>query len=115
MRAVFAITAVAALAFVVVLLVTRRPPLPDDLPPERFASALRAGGRYVRNSPVVRRKLLRVVLFVVPGADVWALLPVVADVLLDSGSTGFGLMLGCLGVGAVLGAAACRESPPPVD
>jgi MFS family permease len=59
----------------------------------------------VRNSPVVRRMLLRVFLFVLPGAAIWALLPVVADELLDSGSTGFGLLLGSLGFGAVLGAA----------
>ena len=102
---VFAITAVSALAFVVVLLRTRRPAVPRNLPPERFASAVRAGGRYVRNSPAVRRMLLRVFLFVLPGAAVWALLPLVADDLLDAGSTGFGLLLGSLGAGAVLGAA----------
>jgi MFS family permease len=49
--------------------------------------------------------LLRVLLFVLPGAAIWALLPVVADRLLDSGSTGFGVLLGSLGLGAVLGAA----------
>jgi MFS family permease len=102
---VFAVTAVAALVFVTVLVLTRRTPMPADLPPERFASALRAGGRYVRNSPVVRRLLLRVFLFVLPGAAVWALLPLVADNLLDVGSTGFGLLLGSLGAGAVVGAA----------
>lgn len=102
---VFAVTAVSALVFVVVLLRTRRPPTIAGLPPERFASALRAGGRYVRNSPAVRRMLLRVFLFVLPGAAMWALLPVVADERLHGGSTGFGLLLGSLGAGAVLGAA----------
>ncbi|WP_218593148.1 MFS transporter [Pseudonocardia oceani] len=102
---VFAVTAVAALAFVLALTVTRRPPRDAALPPERFASAMRAGGRYVRNSPVVRRMLLRVVLFVLPGAAIWALLPVVADELLRTSSTGYGLLLGSLGVGAILGAA----------
>jgi MFS family permease len=102
---VFAVTAVAALVFVLVLVATRRGGVVAELPPERFTGALRAGGRYVRNSPVVRRMLLRVLLFVLPGAAIWALLPVVADQLLDSGSTGFGLLLGSLGLGAVLGAA----------
>ena len=37
------------------------------LPPERFRQRMRAGGRYVRNSPAVRRMLLRVFLFVLPG------------------------------------------------
>ena len=49
--------------------------------------------------------LLRVFLFVLPGAAIWALLPVVADDLLDAGSAGYGLLLGALGAGAVLGAA----------
>jgi MFS family permease len=102
---VFAVTAVAAFVFVVALTVTGRPPPDAALPPERFASALRAGGRYVRNSPAVRRMLLRVFLFVLPGSALWALLPVVADQLLDSGSAGYGLLLGTLGAGAVLGAA----------
>jgi hypothetical protein len=102
---VFAFTAAAALGFVLALVVGRPAPDVAKRPPERFGSALRAGGRYVRNSPVVRRMLLRVALFVLPGSAVWALLPVVADDLLDSGSTGFGLLLGSLGVGAVLGAA----------
>src|SRR3954464_4334518 len=50
---VFAVTALAALIFVAVLTVTRRPTVAADMPPERFTSALVAGGRYVRNSPVV--------------------------------------------------------------
>ena len=36
--------------------------------PERFVSALRAGGRYVRYAPVVRRILLRAALFLSRGA-----------------------------------------------
>ncbi len=102
---VFAVNAAAALVFVLVLAFSRRPKTHAGLPPERFASALRAGGRYVRNSPAVRRMLLRVFLFVLPGSAIWALLPVVADDLLDAGSAGYGLLLGALGAGAVLGAA----------
>ena len=72
--------------------------------PERLASAIRAGRRYVRNSPAVRRMLLRVGLFVLPGAALWALLPLVASRLLRTGSTGYGVLLAALGAGAVLGA-----------
>lgn len=102
---VFSVNAAAALIFVAVLVVSRRPGVPAGMPPERFASAMYAGGRYVRNSPTVRRMLLRVFLFVLPGAAIWALLPVVAADLLDAGSAGYGLLLGALGFGAVLGAA----------
>ena len=72
--------------------------------PERFASAIRAGQRYVRHSLAVRRMLLRVGLFVLPGAALWALLPLVASRLLGTGPTGYGVLLAALGAGAVLGA-----------
>ena len=48
--------------------------------------------------------MLRIVLFVVPGAALWALLPLVASQLLGLDATGYGLLLAALGVGAVVGA-----------
>jgi MFS family permease len=103
--AVFAVNVASAVAFTLVLLATGRPAGSEQPSlPERFTSAIRAGGRYVRNSPVVRRMLLRVGLFVLPGAAMWALLPLVATQLLGLGSAGYGLLLGALGAGAVLGA-----------
>ncbi|MHA6796240.1 MFS transporter [Pseudonocardia bannensis] len=102
--AVFAINAAAAVAFALVLTAGRHPVGDRGALPERFTSAMRAGQRYVRNSPVVRRMLLRVVLFVLPGAAMWALLPLVASRLLGAGAAGYGLLLGALGAGAVLGA-----------
>ena len=72
--------------------------------PERFIPGLRAGGRYVRHAPVVRRILLRAALFLVPGSALWALLPLIATRRLGLGSDGYGLLLGALGVGAIGGA-----------
>jgi MFS family permease len=72
--------------------------------PEGLVSGLRAGGRYVRHAPVVRRILLRASLFLVPGSALWALLPLVATRRLGLGSGGYGVLLGALGVGAVGGA-----------
>ncbi|MEV4760458.1 MFS transporter [Micromonospora sp. NPDC049559] len=71
--------------------------------PERFTAALRAGGRYVRHSPIVRRLLLRSVLFLVPGSALWALLPLIANKRLGLGSGGYGVLLAALGVGAIAG------------
>jgi len=53
---------------------------------------------------VVRRLLLRSLLFVLPGTALWALLPLVATRRLGLGSGGYGLLLAALGVGAVAGA-----------
>jgi MFS family permease len=72
--------------------------------PERFLPGLRAGGRYVRHAPVVRRILLRAALFLVPGSALWALLPLIATRRLGLAADGYGVLLGALGVGAVGGA-----------
>jgi len=114
--AVFGLNALSFAVFAVALLRWRRPPETGGGHAERFGPALRAGGRYVRYSPVVRRVLLRVALFVVPGSVVWGLLPLVAEQELHLGSGGYGILLAALGIGAVLGALLMprvrREIPP---
>lgn len=102
--AVFAINAATFAVLAAVLAGWHREAVDGTDLPEHFGSALRAGGRYVRHSPIMRRMLLRSALFVVPGAAVWALLPLVATQLLGLGSGGYGLLLAALGVGAVTGA-----------
>jgi MFS family permease len=102
--AVFALNAGTFLIYGIVVALWR--PSSDTTPhlPERFLSALRAGGRYVRYAPVVRRILLRAALFLVPASALWGLLPIVASRRLGLGSSGYGLLLGALGVGAIAGA-----------
>ncbi len=102
--AVFGINAVTFLAFAVVLFLWHRRPPEDAALPEPFVAALRAGGRYVRHSLVVRRFLLRLCLFIVPGVALWALLPLLASRRLGMGAGGYGLLLAALGAGAILGA-----------
>jgi MFS family permease len=101
---VFGLNAVSFAGIVIVLAAWRRPASEQLMPMERPISALSAGGRFIRSSPVVRRILLRAVLFIAPGSAVWGLLAVIAKDRLHLSSSGYGLMLGALGVGAVLGA-----------
>ncbi len=101
--AVFALNAAAFLVYGLVVVFWHPPARTESARPERFVSALRAGGRYVRYSPVVRRLLLRAALFLVPGSALWALLPLVATQGLGQGAGGYGLLLAALGVGAVAG------------
>jgi quinol monooxygenase YgiN len=102
--AVFALNALSFGFLALVLATWRRAPVEPDEVPEGFGSALRAGGRYIRYSLVVRRILLRSLLFVVPGTVVWALLALIANRRLGLGPGGYGLLLAALGVGAVAGA-----------
>ena len=101
---VFALNAVSFIGIAVTVACWRSPAHTDTGPPERLVEALRAGGRYVRHSPTVRRLLYRAVLFIPAAGALWALLPVVAARNLHLGSAGYGVMLGAVGIGAVLGA-----------
>ncbi|WP_405498501.1 MFS transporter [Nocardia sp. NBC_00511] len=101
---VFALNAVSFAGILVVLLRWRREPEDRILPSERPIAALQAGLRFIHAAPAVRRVLLRCLLFVAPGSALWALLPIVAHARLGLSSSGYGLLLGALGVGAVLGA-----------
>ena len=101
---VFALNAVSFVGIVVVLVWWRRPAVERDYPPERALAALSAGGRFIRSSPIVRRILLRTALFIGPASALWGLLPVIAANQLALSSSGYGLLLGALGVGAVCGA-----------
>ncbi|MET8308714.1 MFS transporter [Micromonospora sp. NPDC005173] len=100
---VFALNAVAFLIFTYALVRWRPGNARAVEVPERFAAALRAGGRYVKHSPTVRRLLRRSLVFVVPASALWALLPLVAARRLGLGSGGYGLLLAALGVGAIVG------------
>jgi MFS family permease len=102
---VFALDAATFLVYGLVVALWRPGANTTPQIPERFISALRAGGRYVRHAPVVRRILLRTGLFLVPASTLWALLPLVASRRLGLGSSGYGLLLASLGIGAVTGAA----------
>ncbi|MGE2832668.1 MFS transporter [Mycobacterium sp. SMC-4] len=101
---VFALNAVSFIGIVFVLIWWRRPPIENTFPPERALAALSAGGRYIRSSPVVRRILLRAALFIAPASALWGLLPVIAANQLGLSASGYGILLGSLGAGAVTGA-----------
>lgn len=70
---------------------------------EHVGEALAAGMRYIRAAPRIRRILLRSALFAIPASAVFALLPIAVNGHLGLGATGYGLLLGALGSGAVLG------------
>jgi MFS family permease len=78
---------------------------PDALPREHVGEAVRAGARYVAASPVLRVILVRAGLFIFFASAVWALLPLTARSVLHLSSGGYGLLLGSVGIGAVIGAA----------
>ena len=102
--ALFAVEAGLLIAIVGLVTLRVRPPGPARASGERLAPAVRAGVRFVRFSPPVRTVLLRGGVFAVSASALWALLPVVALDRLDLSDSSFGLLMGCVGAGAILGA-----------
>jgi MFS family permease len=102
---VFLINAATFLAVIAVIFWWRGTRPAGVLPREHVAEAIRAGGRYVAASPALRVILLRAALLIFFASSIWALLPLTARSQLHLGSGGYGVLLGCVGVGAVAGAA----------
>ncbi len=102
--AVFLLNA-ATFAYVIVVLVRWRPTRATrKLPPERLRGAAQRGLRYVRHSPELLATFFRTAVALFAGSCLLALLPVFARRELSLESVGYGLLYGCMGIGAVLSA-----------
>ncbi len=98
---------VASYVFVIAaLLWWKRAPNDQDELSEHFAGAFRAGLRYARSSRELHVVLLRAVVFFAFASAIWALLPLVTRELLHGNAAFYGLLLGSVGAGAILGALA---------
>ncbi len=75
-----------------------------SLPAERLLGAIRSGLRYARQSKPLQATLIRALAFFLFASAYWALLPLIARQLLQGGPTLYGLLLACVGAGAVSGA-----------
>jgi MFS family permease len=96
------------LSYVVVIaaLMWWRPPAADGDRglSEHFLGAFRAGLRYTRASRELHQVLLRAAVFFLFASAIWALLPLVARQVLGGSAGFYGLLLGAVGLGAILGA-----------
>jgi MFS family permease len=87
------------------LLWWRRPATVDESGlSEHFLGAFKAGMRYTRASRELHVVLLRAAVFFLFASAVWALLPLVARQMLGGSAGFYGLLLGAVGAGAILGA-----------
>src|SRR6266436_5360406 len=102
---VFALNAASFVAVLVVVYRWRRETPRTVLPTERVIGATRAGIRYARHAPPVVAVLVRTGVFIMCASAFWALLPVIARRDLGLSALGYGLLLGCFGLGAIAGAA----------
>ena len=100
---VFVLALMGVLALL--LSVRRHPPRPHPpsrLPAERLWGGVLSALRFARHSDTVLAQLVRTGAYSAAGSALWALLPVIGQRNLGVGATGYGFLIGCLGVGAVL-------------
>jgi len=104
-RVNFTVNAASYLALIAVLFAWRPANRVRTIPTEAVLPAMRDGIVYAFHASPVRRVLVRAMCFGFCSSIVVALMALVARDLLGEGPAIFGLLMGCMGVGAVVGAA----------
>lgn len=100
----FVLNAISFVGVMIVLYLWLREPKEARVSTESVSTAIWTGMRYVRFAPALHAVLFRSGAFILSASAIWSLLPLVAKVELHRESTGFGLLLGCLGIGSILAA-----------
>jgi MFS family permease len=101
---VFLLNALSYTGIIVALVRWRREHRKSTLPAERFFSALRVGMRFVLHADALQVVLIRGAAFFIFASATWALFPLVVRAELRRGPEIYGLLLTCMGAGAVAGA-----------
>ena len=98
----FSLFAVSILAVIGALVMWRRAGRRfTGLPREHLISAMRAGMRFVRNTPAIQHAMIRTIAYSIPASAPWALLPLYVRRDLELGPGMYGVILGMMGVGGV--------------
>lgn len=101
----FGINGISNLGTISALLWWRPPPRPaSHLATENFFGAMRTGIRHAHANLPLRATLARALAFFPFASAYWALLPLVSRTQITGGPELYGILLGAIGVGAVLGA-----------
>ncbi len=101
---VFMLNALSYVGILAALLRWRREHAKSTLPAERFFSAIRVGMRFVTHTRALQIVLIRGSAFFIFASATWSLFPLIVRQELQRGPEIYGLLLTCIGVGAVAGA-----------
>jgi MFS family permease len=97
----FSMYALSIFAVIAALFSWRRERRFTGLPREHFFSAMRAGTRFVRNTPAIQAAMVRTASYSIPASAPWALLPLFVRQDLELGPGMYGVILGMMGIGGV--------------
>jgi len=98
---VFLLNAVSFAGIYFVILRYRSTQPRSTLPSERFFGALKAGFRFVRQSPSLQTVIIRGVAFFTMMSGLFAFLPLIVRVEVGAGPQAYGLLVAGMGAGAV--------------
>ncbi len=101
--ATFLLNTFSFIAVIAVLYGWKPAPVKPVLPAERFLGAMRSGVRYLMHAPPLKAVVVRTLAFTIFAGGLWALLPVIVKSELRRGPSTFGVLLGAMGIGAVIG------------
>ncbi len=101
---VFILNAVSFIGVIIVLYFWENKLVYSELPSEHLFEAIIKGIKYVRHSKIMDLTLIHAVAFFPFSSAMFALLPLFVRIQLGLDSGGYGVMLGFLGLGAVMGA-----------
>ncbi|MFY9871036.1 MAG: MFS transporter [Candidatus Nitrosopolaris sp.] len=102
--AVFFLASISYIVMIIVLSkLSRKSQVQTSLPPENIIGAIRAQIRYVRYSQAAHVLIVRAGMFTLCSSALLSLLPFLARHVIRLDSTGFGLLLGSFGTGAIIG------------
>src|ERR1700749_2646886 len=97
----FSLYATSSVAVLAALVTWHRGRRFTGLPREHLLSAMRAGIRFVRNTPAVQFAMVRTIAYSIPASAPWALLPLLVRERLGLGPGMYGVILGMMGIGGV--------------
>ena len=100
---VFSLNALSYIGIIAVLVKWKREHRKSTLPAERFLTAIRVGMRFVMHTRPLQAVLVRGLGFFIFASATWSLFPLIVRGELGRGPETYGLLLTCIGIGAVSG------------
>jgi MFS family permease len=98
---VFLLNAVSFIGIFIVMLRYRSVQPRSTLPSERFIGAMRTGFAFLRQSPALQTVIVRALAFFFMMSGLFAFLPLIVREEVQAGPQAYGLLLTCMGAGAV--------------
>jgi MFS family permease len=100
---VFLLNGLSFIILIVALAMMTIPPVTRTGPPKNIMRSIAEGLSYLRGHDVLRSLIFLALVPMIFGMPYMTLLPIFADTIFDIGNEGYGLLVACVGVGALSG------------